>query len=264
MVGRDLNVYHAPSHLDYGLASPFEVGKGSSRDHESLFREYASYLGNVGGSEPSVGVVVDFEQYAEVFESNQKDQLRGVARKFLGIRDGDERQDDKFAEIDSTHTDDDARRVLVQFCAEGVAYIRIFLPNRTLPWDWLLVESYRVTRCLYSEAVRNIYGGRLNGQVTTGVTWPPEGIAPDGGRVGMLKAIPPSKPTGLRGVTHSWTSDFKADPWSEIRDFGVLALSRAGYKYHEERMRTMDVKILLELWFPPAHPLRGVLTEYPL
>jgi hypothetical protein len=256
VIGGDVHI-HAPQ--DNGFSS-LRVEVPTEPTHELVYQEYAGYLGNVGGSAPGVGVVVDFGQSPKVFESDEQDHLRTIARQMLGIRGGDERQDDKLAEIDTTQADVDPR-VLVHFRAEGVAYIRQILSGQAMLSESLLGESYRITRCLYSESIRRIYGGTSQGQVTIGVTWPPEGISPGGL---LAQATPPSAPTGWRGAKHSWTGDFKTDPWPMIQEFAVLALSRAGYKYHEKRIREMDMKTFLELWFPPSQPFRGVITGYPL
>lgn len=262
VVGGDIHVYPAAGLMDGGFTS-LGVEVPSAPTHESLYQEYASYLGNTGGSEPGVGVAVDFGGPAGVFESDEQDDLRAAVRQVLGIHGGDERQDDKLAEIDTTHADDRSR-VLVQFRAEGTAYIREFLSGQAMPWDWVLVEGYRVTRCLYSESIRRVYGGSSQGQVTIGVTWPPEGISSHGRHLGTIRATPPSTPSGWRGTKHSWTADFKTDPWPMVREFAVLALSRAGYRYHEKPIREMDGNMLMELWFPPEHPLRDVLKRHPL
>jgi hypothetical protein len=152
----------------------------------------------------------------------------------------------------------------VQFRAEGVASISVFLTGQPMSWDWILVEGYRVTRSLHSESIRRIYGGASQGHMTIGVTWPPEGISPDGGRLGLIPATPPSTPPTWRGTKLSWEGGFKVDPWPKIQEFGLVALSRAGYRYHETPIRQMAVETVLELWFPPPHQLRDLLKKYPL
>jgi hypothetical protein len=133
-----------------------------------------------------------------------------------------------------------------------------------MPWDWILVESYRVLRCLCSQSIRNIYGSPSHGRATLGVTWPATGIASGGRYLGVIRAIPSSEAPGWRGVSRRLDVEFSVDPWPALLEFSSVALSRSGYRHHEAYIRGIARETAMEFWFPWPHPLRDVVVRYPL
>jgi len=237
-----------------------EVPKG----RDSRYQELASYMESAIGGELGIGVGIDFGNAAEVFESEEKDHLLNITREFLGIHGGKERQDEGFAEISMSEAGPDGRKAMVQCFREGQASVWVFRPDQLVQWDWVLVESYRVVRCLCSKGIRRIYGSAAQGKLTLGVRWPENGIAPGGEHLGTIPATPPSEPPGSRSAARSSPLEFGADPWPLVQEFTVLALSRAGYKYHEKRIREMDWRTVFEIWFRDPDPLRYVVARYTL
>ncbi len=138
-------------------------------------------------------------------------------------------------------------------------------PDEAIPWDSILVESYRVLRCLCSGAIRRIYENAAHWQVTLGVTWPANGIVdPVGLCLGTLRAVAPSEPPGWRRASQSSAVEFGVEPWPTVQSFVVHVLSRAGYKHHEKTIRGIDRDIALEFCFPHPSPLRNVMARYTL
>jgi len=231
---------------------------------DSRYQELANYIEGTTGGEPGFCIAIDFGDAAEVFESEEKDLLLNITREFLEIRGGKETQDEGFAEISMSEAGPDGRKAMVQFFREGQAGVWVWRPDQPIRWDWVLVEPYRVLRCLCSREFHRIYGSAAQGLLTLGVTWPTGGIAPDGDHLGPVPAIAPSEPPGPRRAARSSVLKFGVDPWPLVQEFTVAALSRAGYKYHEKRIREMDWRTVFEISFRDPHPLRYVLARYTL